>query len=137
MTSAGPLAGRAMMQWLRSKRRTGARLGLFALAVQLVLSFGHIHPQDVVPRSIPGAAASHNAWSATSSSGQHTPGGLPDDDCPICMAMHAAASGLLPETPMAALPDPFGFALRPTIIERLDVSLPRHILFQTRAPPLA
>jgi hypothetical protein len=137
MQSAGPLAGRAMMQWLRSKRRTGARLGLFALAVQLVLSFGHIHLQDVAPRSILGAAASHGAWSAWGSSGQRTPGGLPDDDCPICMAVHVAASGLLPMTPMAALPDPFGFALRATIIEKLDVSIPRHILFQTRAPPLA
>jgi hypothetical protein len=137
MLSAGPLAGRTMMQWLRSKRRTGARLGLFALAVQLVLSFGHIHPQDVAPRSILGAAAFHNAWSVRSSSGQQTPGGLPDDDCPICMAMHVAASGLLPVTPMAEVPDPFGFALRPTIIEKLDVSIPRHILFQTRAPPLA
>jgi hypothetical protein len=137
MLSAGPLAGRTMMQWLRSKRRTGARLGLFALAVQLVLSFGHIHLQDVIPRSILGAATSHDAWSGGSSSGQHTPSGLPDDDCPICMAMHVAASGLLPVTPMAALPDPFGFALRPTIFEKLDVSIPRHILFQTRAPPLA
>jgi hypothetical protein len=53
------------------------------------------------------------------------------------MAVHVAASGLLPMTPMAALPDPFGFALRATIIEKLDVSIPRHILFQTRAPPLA
>ena len=37
------------MVWWRSRRRGGAGLGLLALLVQLVLSFGHIHPEDLRP----------------------------------------------------------------------------------------
>lgn len=138
MLSAGPRAERTMMRWLRLKRRTGARLGLFALAVQLVLSFGHIHPQDVLPQPMLGAAAaSHQASDANSSSGHQAPSRLPDDDCPICMAVHASASGLPPAAPVVVLPNAFGLFPQRTILVELDVSLPRHVLFQTRAPPLA
>jgi hypothetical protein len=31
------------MQWFRANLKVGARLGLFALTLQIVLSFGHVH----------------------------------------------------------------------------------------------
>ena len=34
------------MYWVRSNRRFGSWAALFALAIQLVLSFGHIHIED-------------------------------------------------------------------------------------------
>ena len=34
------------MHWVRSNRRFGSWAALFALAIQLVLSFGHIHLED-------------------------------------------------------------------------------------------
>jgi hypothetical protein len=127
-----------MMRWLRLKRRTGARLGLFALALQLVLSFGHIHPQDVLPQPILGTVAAIDQVSdGKSSSGHQAPSRLPDDDCPICMAVHASASVLPPAAPLVVLPNAFGPVSQPATIVAFDVSVPRHVLFQTRAPPLA
>jgi hypothetical protein len=42
------------MSWVRTHRRIGGTLALFALALQLVLSFGHVHPRDFA--GIPGSA---------------------------------------------------------------------------------
>jgi hypothetical protein len=53
------------------------------------------------------------------------------------MAAHASASGLPPAAPVVVLPNAFGLVPQRTILVELDVSLPRHVLFQTRAPPLA
>ena len=41
----------ADMKWFRSNIRHGSRLALFALAVQLALSFGHIHLEQLASRS--------------------------------------------------------------------------------------
>ena len=49
------------MVWVRGNRRVGAWLGLLALALQLVLSFGHIHLGDL---AIPQAAAAADAAAA-------------------------------------------------------------------------
>ena len=35
------------MNWIRSNKRFGARLALFALTLQFYLSFAHIHPDDI------------------------------------------------------------------------------------------
>ena len=35
------------MRWFRANRILGSRLALFALAVQFVLAFGHIHHDDI------------------------------------------------------------------------------------------
>ena len=35
------------MQWIRKNRSVGSLAALFALSIQLVLSFGHIHPEDI------------------------------------------------------------------------------------------
>jgi len=42
------------MRWVRGHRRVGACVALFALALQLVLSFGHIHLADIasLPRIV-------------------------------------------------------------------------------------
>ena len=34
------------MRWFRARLRAGARLALFALTVQIALSFGHVHLGD-------------------------------------------------------------------------------------------
>ena len=34
------------MHWIRKNRRFGSWAAVFALTIQLVLSFGHIHPED-------------------------------------------------------------------------------------------
>ncbi|HEY2138152.1 MAG TPA: hypothetical protein VGH49_19865 [Xanthobacteraceae bacterium] len=128
-----------LMVWGRMKRRAGVALGLFALAVQLMASFGHVHPQDFASRSGQGSAVPLVVTEAAYSSapfGHHVPTGVPDDDCPICVAMHVLASGLLPAAPMATPPHDLGRDRQRAPIEKIAVG-PRRFLFQSRAPPLA
>jgi hypothetical protein len=124
------------MHWFRSIRRLGAGLGLFALLLQLSLSFGHIHPDDLLPRSLAGVA-DHVAGKA------QPPAKNPDgqspashDDCPICAVMHLAGTIVLPGAPTLSLPTQF----TPTYFAARDfayVSVARRLPFQIRAPPTA
>jgi hypothetical protein len=121
------------IRW-RLLRKGGAALGLFAVLLQLALSFAHIHARDVVAWSPDGRPAAIQAVEH-----QHrNQGGLPasDDDCPICAAMRLAASGVAP-LPSAAT-GPVDFILivhRPFATAFIPTRAP-HTLFQTRAPPV-
>ena len=42
------------MRWFRANKTFGSRLALFALAVQFVLAFGHIHHEDIFGSSASG-----------------------------------------------------------------------------------
>src|SRR4029077_17977624 len=46
------------MNWVRSTIRPFAHLALFALALQMIVSFGHMHPDDL---GLPSLATAH--WS--------------------------------------------------------------------------
>jgi hypothetical protein len=125
------------MRRLRSIRRFGAGLGLFALLLQLALSFAHIHPEDLLPRSLAGFA-DHVAGKAQVPPGgqdRQAPGSQ-HDDCPICAVMHLAGTIVVPVAPSLALPTQF----TTTSFAVSDVSyvpIPRRLPFQTRAPPTA
>src|SRR3981189_1978958 len=58
------------MIWVRGNRRIGAWLGLLALALQLILSFGHIHLSDI---AIPQAAAADAAAAPQPGTPAHPP----------------------------------------------------------------
>jgi len=115
-------------------RRIGtAGLGLFALLLQLFLSFGHVHVGKLLaPRPLLLTAVGKSAPADQ----QQIPNGIPDDDCQICTTMHMAASGLLPAPPFVVLPAPFGQVAPHSFIEEFNLGVTRHILFQTRAPPI-
>jgi hypothetical protein len=121
-------------------RRTGvAGLGFFALSLQLFLSFGHVHVHEFIGRN---AAADpsvvHAAVSkSTAPTQDQSPSRLPDDDCPICATMHLTASGLLPAPTCVAVSLSVSQVLHRTLIEVFDSRSGRHVLFQTRAPPVA
>ena len=124
------------MRGLRSIRRFGAGLGLFALLLQLALSFGHVHPEDL------GASAAGivdkiagKAQPASPAQDRHAPG-APHDDCPICAVMHLAGTIVLPDPPALALPTQFTVAVFSTD-DLIAVVVPRRLPFQTRAPPIA
>jgi hypothetical protein len=121
------------MAWWRSRRRVGAGLCLLALLVQIVLSFGHLHLQDIA--RAPAVTAPHSAALAQSKHRQAPPG-QPDDDCPICMAVHMAASGLVSAPPAIAIPIEFARIVHISRTAR-DFSVTRYVLFRTRAPPVA
>ena len=81
------------MRWLRSHMRLGSRAALFALTIQLALSFGHVHLGGGDPRSwgpfvLRWAAGPPPALPDAPAS--HKPAGLADELCIICSAMQLA-----------------------------------------------
>jgi hypothetical protein len=119
------------MHWIRRNSRFGSWAAIFALAIQLILSFAHIHLKD-----IQGSSA------VISSSSQLQPN-IPDDDdqgtaghvfCAICVALNLTSSSVLPTVAFPATPidHPHKWVadLHPS-----QVSYRVHFLFQPRAPP--
>jgi hypothetical protein len=128
------------MRWWRIRRMGVAGLGLFALLLQLFMSFGHVHIHALIVQR---AAADSSvvvegaASKSTVPTQEQTPSRLPDDDCPICATMHLTASGLLPAPPCIAVALSFSYVSHQTLIDAFDFRVSRHVLFQTRAPPIA
>jgi hypothetical protein len=123
------------MRWVRSKRRSGSWLALAAMALQLVLSFGHIHLDKLPSGSANAVVAAAKAPASQPSPAQH-PANDGDDYCAICAVVHLAASSFLPDAPQLPVP----FVSRP--IEHSPQIIfvfvaPQRTAFQSRAPPLA
>src|SRR5438552_2321488 len=122
-----------VMQWFRANLKVGAGLGLFALTLQIVLSFGHVHLGDV----------RHSTDRLSVAGAQPVPSDPPrqpisdaDEYCAICATIHLAATSLLPQAPQLSVP----FAAQPAEHANLipaNFLSPRRASFQSRAPPLA
>jgi hypothetical protein len=121
------------MKWFRSNIRHGSRLALLALAIQLVLSFGHFHgvganaataspaltAQDSgIGRSQPQPASNHET----------------DDACAICAVMAMANTVLFASPPILLLPQAVELLYRITDAEFLHLNS-ASVAFQPRAPP--
>jgi hypothetical protein len=137
------------MKWFRANIRQGSRLALVALAIQLVLSFGHVHAQ-----AAPGAArhvmhatathAAHGAWLAVASwvvrlktpSGNHSDHHGLADDCPICAVLALANAPLSAAPPLLPAPQAAEFAYLITNARSVDLNC-ADAAFQPRAPPVA
>ena len=126
------------MYWFRSHKRLGARLALLALAVQIVLSFGHVHFYAF------GLASANATPVATAQDAGAVPPGKPAPihksdrpvgaDCAICALIQLFAISAPAAAP--ALPLPAGLApigLQAPLASAL--AAPPHFLFQARAPP--
>jgi hypothetical protein len=123
------------MRGLRSIRRLGAGLGLFALLLQLTLSFAHVHPEDLLGAPEAAERVAGKVQPAGPGEDRHAPE-APHHDCPICSVMHLAGTVVVPDPPALALPDQFAVAIFP-VDDLLSIVIPRRLPFQTRAPPLA
>jgi hypothetical protein len=127
------------MGWVRFHRRYGAWLGLAALALQIVLSFGHIHIGNVhVAGAIGGIAAAKShapaQWpqkSPAQNSGHHDD----DDYCAICASIFLASTSLAAQAPQLAVPLGFERVALIVDIER-GIGASRPAFFQSRAPPI-
>ena len=88
------------MKWIRQKIRKGALLALFALAVQMALSFGHVHADLVTTQSAAINAASSQLGTdpANSERPNHSPAAR--DFCAVCASIGAFGTLILP-TPSA------------------------------------
>ncbi len=117
------------MRGVRQHRRWGGLLALFALALQLVLSAGHLH---VGVHAVSPALA---ATQAVDNPADHHDG-HDERFCDLCAILHALGSAPLPLPPRVPLPPSAG---RPHVE-------PPHLIavaafpaasFQPRAPPTA
>jgi hypothetical protein len=136
------------MKWFRSNVQHGSRLALLALAVQLVLSFGHFHglAAQAAPAIQSGAAPSDLSHSlaasdAVSASGrQQAPAShdsdQPNDGCAICAVMAMAGTVLFATPPLLLLPQAVEFSYQTADAGFVHLSSAR-VAFQPRAPPLS
>jgi hypothetical protein len=125
------------MRWVRLNRRIGAWAALFALALQITLSFGHVHLAKfaVSSPSLIGIAAvqAPERSSGPANPDRHTGA---NDFCTICATIALIASSALPEPARLALPVA-GPAASPREFAITLASDEAHFLFQARAPPVA
>jgi len=91
------------MRWFRRNRRLGSRVALFAIAIQLALSFAHLH-LDAIGLA-PNAARAATTVDAQFPSGN--PDSLPAGDCPACALVHMAGAALLASPAPLPLPSLF------------------------------
>src|SRR5712675_100815 len=102
------------MIWVRGNRRIGAWLGLLALALQLVLSFGHIHLSDLaIPQAAAADAAVADAAAAPNPGTPTNRHHRTPDICAICVALNLTASSVVPTAASLVLPFVFTQAWLP------------------------
>ena len=122
------------MTWFRCHRRCGSWLALLALALQLALSFGHVHLDAAAPVAF--------AAAATDAGGIATPGGPNRGDkhdgdyCAICAVLALLNGAQVATTPAVLLPVPLSAAVLVSTAEAAGVAAPP-AAFLARGPPLS
>ena len=119
------------MRWFRTNIRFGGRLALFALAVQIVLSFGHVHAGKIAPAGLSRAPQWQAADGGPSRPGPHADA---NDFCAICASIAMVASSVLPEPSVPVPPIAALYSWGAEFAAALP-SRQAHLLFQARAPP--
>lgn len=127
------------MNWIRSNKRFGARLALFALALQFYLSFAHIHPDDIYGPVGQALSVGETVNLPCAESFNSIPPDQPwysgDALCPICETIYFLNTSFTPEVPEI---QPLVFSSRPAehsaIRAAIFVAL-RRAAFRSRAPP--
>ena len=123
------------MRWFRSNIRFGSRLALFALAIQILLSFSHIDCCDL------GLIAAKAAPMASSSDGSAPGKSAPVDQsdrsnrsCPICALIQLASTSTPSAAPALPLPVAVSRVRLDSAGDAASAAAP-HSYFQARAPP--
>ncbi|WP_025038177.1 DUF2946 family protein [Bradyrhizobium sp. DOA9] len=136
------------MKWFRSNTRHGARLALFAMLVQLVLTFGHSHwfaqaaplaqssvqQNDSARDSTDGVAASDRAAVQKQSPGSPDREHSGEDNCAICAIIAMAGTVLSATPPVLLLPQAIELLRRSLDAEFAHLTS-AGTAFQPRAPP--
>jgi hypothetical protein len=126
------------MKWLRSNVRHGSRLALFALVLQLALSFGHFH--GVAAQEAPAIQSGPMLSDAVAG-----PVGQPASDhdsdqqgevCALCAIIALANSVLFAAPPVLLLPQATEFLYLTVNAGFIHLNSVR-VAFQPRAPPIS
>ena len=123
------------MHWVRRSNRIGSWAALFALALQLVVSFGHFHLSGFHASS-PGVATQlqpqANGAASTDPADDDNPVG--SGYCAICATVSLTASSVLPAVELPATP--VAHCHKWVVdVRRVQVSYGVLFPFQARAPP--
>jgi hypothetical protein len=128
------------MRWIRRRTRSQTWLALFALAVQLVVSFGHVHRDDL---GLAFLAADSAVITPIGPGLTHSPtvpdrGHNPTSDalCPICASINLAGALILPLPPQLDALMQVGRVWLP-VARTNGLSDQARLSFQARAPPVA
>lgn len=89
------------MTWFRANIRTGAKLALFALAVQIVLSLGHIHLDDI--HAAPSGSTIQTVEAPSTPDTHHHQQHRVGVACDICAVMAMAGTALAAAPPIPLL----------------------------------
>ena len=123
------------MGWVNRHKRSGARLALAALALQFVLSFGHMHPDDLGLPALPAGATQIVSGAVSAPVNQdHHPAS--DDYCAICASMVLVATAMPSLPPVIFVPTPVQHVWLVQAASR-GVAVKFAPSFQARAPPSA
>jgi hypothetical protein len=118
------------MTWFRSNIKHGSRLALFALAIQLVVSFGHFHGTAAQAAPAVQSQADITRSSPAPDQDRHQPA----EPCAICAVMALANAALTASPPVLLLPQAAEFLYLATEAEFVHLDH-AHLAFQPRAPP--
>jgi hypothetical protein len=119
------------MRWFRSNIRFGTRLALFALAIQIALSFAHVHLSDLV--RTPAAVAAQADASGTPAPSDKQNGAI-DPGCAICALIQLASTAAPSAAPALPLPVALSHVRLDAGRDTAFTAAP-HSHFQARAPP--
>ena len=133
------------MKWFRRHIKTGSRLALFALSLQLVLSFGHFHwdaaQAATALQSQTALAQDQGVATDTAIQTQQQPSGHDDgqptnEPCAICAVMSMASQMLFATVALLPLPDAIEQSF---LVTDADFALPgfSQSAFRSRAPPVS
>jgi hypothetical protein len=122
---------------------SGGCLALFALGFQFVVSFAHIHAQDLIPPSQVGfvgyatapSGPTDGAIISSATPTSHDDRGLPHDGCAICASIFLLSNGLVGQAPVLAAPATVD-AVALLSVSDFDLQRIPYSSFRTRAPPL-
>jgi len=122
------------MRFVRAHQTSGAWVALVALLVQFVISFAHIHRDDLIPVGVD-SAPNASRLNPTLPDNSRSPAPARDHDfCTICASMALVGSVVLPLPPTVVIgtaPSRIGLIERPVIL----ASTGHHRHFQARGPP--
>jgi len=127
------------MNWFRSNIRSFVWLALVAFAVQMAVSFGHMHREDF--GLSPLAAADRGEFASITKRAPTVPAKQDHhrgshDNCAICASVTLLASGIPALPPALAAPPAIGRLPRSDApVEARSAQIP--LSFQARAPPIA
>jgi hypothetical protein len=123
------------MGWVHRHKHHGAVLALIALALQIALTFGHVH--------LRGLAGGSHGLIAQQVRLALVPGQLPaqhpgdaDDYCAICASIFLASSAFAASPPQLVVPANFRRIEHP-LDAASPVIQPLRLAFRSRAPPVA